>query len=110
MYNVNICRTGGVLCVKVTFDWDEKKNLENKRKHGVSFEEASTIFLNFSLEVFFDPDNSTDEDRCIAVGYTHKNNCLLVVHCENFQGSLIRIISARKATRKEQKSALGVKK
>ena len=98
MYNVHM---------NIRFEWDEAKNSDNKKKHGVSFEEASTIFSSFPLEVFFDPDSSTDEDRYIAVGFSQKHRLLLVVHCENSRGTLIRIISARKATKKEQKSAFG---
>lgn len=93
--------------MNLKFEWDQGKNAENKKKHDVSFEEAATIFLNFPLEVFFDPDNSTEEDRYIAVGCTNKNKVLLVVHCENSRGTTIRIISARCATKKERKSALG---
>ena len=93
--------------MNLKFDWEKDKNTENKKKHGISFEEATTIFSNFPLEVFFDPDNSTEEDRYIAIGFTNKNKILLVVHCENSRGTLIRIISARGATKKERKSALG---
>jgi uncharacterized protein len=87
--------------------WDEEKNTENKRKHGVSFEEAATIFLGIPLSVFYDPDHSGEEDRYIAVGVSRKNRMLLVVHCENDSGTEIRIISARKATKREQRSAFG---
>jgi uncharacterized DUF497 family protein len=79
------------------------------KKNGISFEEASTIFLNFPLEVFFDPDNSYEVDRYIAVGLSYKRKILLVVHCENTKGTIISIISARKATGKEQKSIFGGK-
>lgn len=98
MYNVHM---------NLKFHWDESKNSENKKKHGVSFEEASTIFLNFPLEGFFDPDHSTQEDRYIAVGFSHRQRLLLVVHCENSKGTLIRIISARKVTKKERTSFFG---
>lgn len=96
--------------MKIKFDWDPIKNLENQKKHGISFEEGATIFSSFPLEVFFDPDNSTDEDRYIAVGFSHKRRALLVVHCENSKGTVIRIISVRHATKKEQKSAFGAKR
>ncbi len=91
----------------IKFEWDQSKNNESKKKHGVSFEEASTIFVGFPLEVFFDPEHSGEEERYIAVGFSNKNRSLLVVHCENSKGSIIRIISARKATKNEQKSAFG---
>jgi uncharacterized protein len=93
----------------IKFEWDFKKNLENKRKHKISFEEASTIFSSFPLQIFFDPEHSSEEERYIAVGYSNKNRVLLVVHCENSTGSTIRIISARTASKNEQKSAFGEK-
>lgn len=101
MYNVHM---------KIKFEWDENKNSENKKKHDVSFEEASTVFLNFPLEIFFDPEHSAAEDRYIAMGFSNKHRLLLVVHCENAKGTVIRIISARKATKKEQKSVFGENK
>jgi len=91
----------------VKFQWDSKKAKENKAKHGVSFEEASTVFMSFPVEVFFDPENSAGEDRYIAVGFSEKKRILLVVHCENLKGTEIRIISARKASKKEQKTIFG---
>ncbi len=89
------------------FVWDEDKNRSNQRKHGVSFEEASTIFTNFPIEVFYDPDHSITEPRYIAIGVSEKHRFLLVVHCENRNGAEIRIISARKATRRERLGAFG---
>ncbi len=100
MYNVHM---------KIKFIWDESKNKDNQRKHGVSFEEASTIFENFPLEIFFDPEHSTAEARYIAVGFSNKGRILLVVHCENNEGTLIRLISARKATKKEYQGIFGGK-
>ena len=87
--------------------WDEDKNKENQRKHCVSFEEASEVFQNFPLEIFYDPEHSKNEDRYIAVGFSDRGRILLVVHCENQSGTTIRIISARKATRKERQTAFG---
>lgn len=98
MYNVHM---------KVKFTWDEAKNQENIKKHGVSFREASTIFFNFPLEVFYDPDHSKSEDRYIAIGISDQERALLVVHCEDRKGMEVRIISARKATRRERKTAFG---
>lgn len=89
------------------FVWDEEKNRENRRKHGVSFEEAVTIFAGLPLEVFHDPDHSMNEERYIAVGVGEKSRVLVVVHCENETASEVRIISARKATKREQSSAFG---
>ena len=91
----------------VTFDWDEEKNALNKKKHGISFEEAITIFFSAPLFVFHDPDHSANEDRFIAFGFSAANRILAVVHCENESGNLVRIISARRATKKEQKKLFG---
>lgn len=98
MYNVNM---------NIEFAWDQAKELINIRKHSISFDEASTIFMNSPLEIFFDPDHSADEDRYIAVGFSQKNRCLIVVHCENISGTQIRIISARRATKREQHKVFG---
>ena len=93
--------------MKLAFTWDENKNASNKQKHGVSFEEASTIFNGSPLEIFEDPDHSDAEDRYIAVGFSDKARALIVVHCENSVGTEIRIISARKATNKERTEVFG---
>jgi len=93
--------------MKLAFTWDENKNASNKQKHGVSFEEASTIFNGSPLEIFEDPDHSDAEDRYIAVGFSDKARALIVVHCENSVGTEIRIISARKATKKERTEVFG---
>lgn len=95
--------------MKLHFEWDDAKNRLNKKKHGVDFEEASTIFKSFPLEIFFDPENSIDEERYIAIGISSRGRTLLVVHCENSRGSTIRIISARKATKKESQDVFGAK-
>ena len=101
MYNVHMT---------LRFIWDENKNKENIKKHGVSFEEAQTIFLNFPLEVFHDPEHSDSEDRYIAVGFSGKGHVLLVVHCENAKGTEIRIISARRTSKQETQSIFGGEK
>lgn len=93
--------------MRVRFTWDPLKNQANIKKHGVSFEEASSIFLNFPLEVFHDPDHSDQESRYIAVGFSDRARMLLVVHCENHSGTLIRIISARKPANREAKQLFG---
>ena len=98
MYNVHM---------ELGFVWDEEKNEQNQIKHGVSFEEASTIFASFPLEIFFDPDHSEAEERYIAFGFSDRGRVLLVVHCENKTGTEIRIISARKATAREQEQVFG---
>lgn len=93
--------------MNVRFVWDEEKNRANQKKHGISFEEAVSIFMNFPLEIFHDPEHSDTEDRYIAVGMSEKARILLVVHCENSRGTEVRIISARKATKKERNSVFG---
>jgi uncharacterized protein len=95
--------------VHIRFEWDENKERENLKKHGVTFEEAATIFFGQYFEVFYDPKHSNDEVRYIAIGFSDKGKPLLVVHSENKAGTKIRIISARVATRKEQLSAFGKK-
>ncbi len=84
------------------FLWDEKKNRANRRKHGVSFEEAQTAFFDERAKVFFDPDHSEDEDRFILLGVSFRLRVLVVCHCYRENDKVIRIISARKADRSEQ--------
>ena len=83
------------------FDWDKSKAVLNKKKHGVSFEEAVTVFYDDNALEFHDPDHSESEDRFIMVGLSFKTKILVVSDCLRQSGSLIRIISARKATKQE---------
>ena len=83
------------------YEWDPKKAKENLRKHSVSFEEAATVFLDPLTLTFPDPDHSDEEDREITIGVTTKHRVVFVSHCQ--RGDRIRIIGARKATRKERK-------
>jgi uncharacterized DUF497 family protein len=87
---------------EIRFEWDERKNRENKRKHHVSFEEAQTVFLDENAMRFFDPDHSTDEDRFLMLGLCFTLRVLVVCHCYRENDSVIRIISARKADKREQ--------
>lgn len=87
----------------VRFEWDKAKNRENIRKHGVSFEEAQTVFLDENAMRFFDPDHSQDEDRFIMLGMSFKLRVLVVCHCHRKNDTVIRIISARKADKHEAK-------
>jgi uncharacterized DUF497 family protein len=89
--------------MRYVFDWDEKKNRINRRKHGVSFEEAKTVFYDEYAIQFFDEDHSDIENRYLMLGLSIKYRMLMVCHCERGQGNAIRIISARKATKNEQK-------
>ena len=86
---------------EIHFEWDERKNRANKRKHKVSFEEAQTVFLDENAIRYFDPDHSEDEDRFIMLGMSFTLRVLIVCHCYRENESVIRIISARKATRIE---------
>jgi len=87
----------------VIFIWDESKNKSNKKKHGVSFEEAETVFLDESARLIADPDHSGEEERFVLLGMSSKLNVLVVVHVYKDDDEIIRIISARIATKSEQK-------
>ena len=84
------------------FEWDEKKDRANQRKHGVSFGEARTVFYDEHAIEFPDPDHSSVEDRFLMLGLSHRLRVLLLCHCFRENESVIRIISARKATREER--------
>ena len=83
------------------FEWDEKKARMNEEKHGISFEEASTVFEDEQGILFEDPDHSLDEDRFILLGISTSAKLLIVCHCYRGTDGIIRIISARKATHSE---------
>lgn len=87
---------------KLIFTWDDNKNLSNERKHGVSFEEAQAVFFDENAIEFDDPDHSINEERFILLGLDQSLKVLVVCHCYRNNESEIRIITARKATRKEQ--------
>ena len=84
------------------FDWDDKKDKKNQKKHGVSFEEASSVFFDEKAILFDDPEHSDEEDRFLLIGMSNKANVCLVCHCYRKNDEVIRIISARKATKKEE--------
>ena len=88
----------------LSFSWDKRKNTLNQKKHGVSFEEAQTVFYDENATLYFDPDYSKDEERYILLGISARLNVVIVCHCYRESESTIRIISARKANKKEQKS------
>jgi len=88
----------------ISFEWDEKKSHDNLEKHKVSFEETQTVFFDSNARMIFDPDHSVSEDRFLLLGLSSTLRLLTVIHCCRGNDELvIRIISARKATRKEQK-------
>jgi hypothetical protein len=85
------------------FVWDDRKNLTNRRKHGVSFEEARTAFLDENAKVYFDPDHSKAEERFILLGMSLQLRVLVVCHCYREGETVVRMISARRANKSEQK-------
>ncbi len=87
---------------ELTFEWESAKAAANVRKHGVSFEEAATVFLDPHASLFDDPDSNVDEARFLLVGVSAGTRLLVVVHVE--RGKHLRIISARRATRAEQRA------
>ena len=93
----------------IKFEWDEPKAAANLKKHHVSFEEAKSIFFDEFGVQFFDEDHSSDEERFLMLGMSSVAKLLIVCHCEREQGAVIRIISARKATRRESAFYRGAK-
>ena len=89
---------------KLIFEWDDAKNKINLKKHGISFEEAQTVFFDDNAIEFDDPDHSFDEKRYLLLGFSQSLKILVVCHCYRGSESVIRIISARKATKKEQRA------
>lgn len=85
----------------IQFQWDEAKNKSNIAKHKISFQEAQTAFHDPHARLISDPEHSETEDRFILLGISHRLNLLIVCHCYKETDELIRIISARKATKTE---------
>ncbi|NES78125.1 MULTISPECIES: BrnT family toxin [unclassified Okeania] len=88
---------------QLRFEWDKENNLINQKKHGVSFEEEKSVFYDDNAIQFWDEQHSDFEDRFLLLGISSKMRILLIVHCDREQESVIRIISARKATKNESK-------
>jgi len=86
----------------IEFAWDRRKAQSNLAKHGVSFEEAKTVFLDESARLIDDPDHSSEEERFVLLGYSFQAHCLIVNHCYRESGTVIRLISARRATAHEE--------
>lgn len=91
----NICIDG------LLFEWDENKDKNARQVHGVSFKEATTVFLDEYALLEFDDSHSEDEERFRILGLSRNGNVLIVVHCIRKKDSVIRIISSRKATTRE---------
>ena len=85
----------------MNFEWDQNKAATNQQKHGITFQEAATVFQDEDALQIFDPDHSEAEDRFILLGMSSILRILVVCHCYRANDDVIRIISARKATRNE---------
>jgi uncharacterized DUF497 family protein len=92
---------------ELRFEWDESKNRANQRKHGISFEEAATAFYDERASVYYDPDHSDDEDRFLLLGMSLRLHVLIVCHCYRESKGTVRIFSARRADRGEEKDYWG---
>lgn len=89
---------------ELRFEWDENKNISNQKKHRISFEEAQTVFYDDNALLIDDPDHSEEKERFILLGFSKRANMLVVCHCYWRSDSVIRIISARKATKNEERA------
>jgi uncharacterized DUF497 family protein len=89
--------------MEIRFEWDEAKNRANFKKHGVWFEEGQSVFYDDHARLIPDPDHSENEERVVLLGLSHELKLLIVVHCYRESDEVIRIISARKATKPESR-------
>lgn len=87
----------------IKFSWDDNKAQKNLAKHKISFEDAKTVFGDENARLAYDPDHSEDEERFLLLGLSYKLKILTVIHCCKDDENNIRIISARKSTKKEEK-------
>ena len=92
----------------IKFEWHQSKAAANLKKHQVSFEEAQTVFYDEFAVQFFDEEHSDDEERFLMLGMSVHSKLLIVCHCEREDGQVIRIISARKATKRESTFYRGI--
>jgi uncharacterized DUF497 family protein len=88
---------------ELRFEWHSTKSAVNAKKHGISFEEAKSVFSDENAKLISDPDHSDDEDRFILLGISIRLRTLVVCHCYRGDDNIMRIISARKATTSESK-------
>jgi uncharacterized DUF497 family protein len=86
----------------IAFAWDRRKARSNWVKHGISFEEAQSVFLDENARLIDDPDHSEEEERFVLLGFSFQARCLIVNHCYREPDSVIRLISARRATADEE--------
>ena len=89
---------------EIKFEWDENKNQINRKKHGIDFQEAKTVFYDDDAIVFDDPEHSLEEERFLILGISEYEKLCIVSHCYRVEDDIIRIISARKATGSETKT------
>ncbi len=95
------------MAINYNFEWDPRKDRDNRDKHGVAFDEAATIFKDSKILSIFDPDHSETEDRWITMGISEKGRLLILIHTfqeESKDAVTIRIISSRRATKQETKT------
>jgi len=92
---------------EIRFSWDARKAKQNVKTHKVTFQEGTTVFYDEKAIEFFDPDHSRDEDRFLMLGLSWRLRILVVSYCLRREGSEIRIISARKAAKKEMQIYTG---
>lgn len=90
------------MVLNLRFEWDERKHSANQRRHGVSFEEAQSVFADELGLLIHDPDHSESEDRFVLIGLSSLLRTLVVCHCYRSGADVIRIISVRKANRQER--------
>ena len=88
----------------IKFEWEASKAASNVQKHGITFEEARTVFFDERARLINDPDHSESEERFILLGFSSSLRVIVVCHCYRSEGNVIRIISARKATTTEKKA------
>ena len=89
---------------ELKFEWDKRKETMNVKKHGVSFKDGRTVFYDESAIQFYDPDHADQEDRFILLGLSLKPQVLVVCHCFRESETVVRIISARKADKDEERA------
>ena len=89
---------------ELQFEWDKSKATANVKKHGISFEEAKSVFVDERAKLIADPDHSYDEDRFLLLGYSSTLRLLVICHCYRSGDNVIRIISARKADKREARN------
>ena len=86
----------------IRFEWDENKNVSNQKKHDVAFEDAKTVFYDDYAILFDDPEHSAEEERFLIIGLAESNGICIVSHCYRESDNIIRLISARRATKAEK--------